>query len=232
MGEDKRLRRLEKRIKKLELEYETFDTNLKKQYIDTILERYDHLIRYLCNTAHQQLNLSFIDSDDLKQEFLEYLLKWTYCESKRRAFNGCTEIWVPFLKRSFKNFIINFQISHKKGGKRRPLNSVVSLASIEEGFLETKLGFKTDDLHETIELKEFIRIFYSNLENKIDRKVFKLLITPSPSFIDFSLKNVKKFCTFELMARYIGLSYSSIRNSHNRIRKNFLQTLKTYNYVS
>lgn len=228
MRKDGRLRKLEKRVKKLEYEYEKFDVELKEQYINVILDRYTHLIQYLCNTAKGQLNLNFVGSDDLRQEFMEYLLKWTYCESKRRFFNGCSEIWVPFIKRSFKNFIINFQISHRKGGKRRPLDTVVSLTNIENEFLEKRSGFKVDELHANVELKEFIRIFYSSIENPTDKKVFKILFNPSPSFTEFNLTNFKNFCTFEIIAQYIGSSYSSVLNSYNRIRKSFIQNFETY----
>ena len=71
-----RLNLLSERIKNLERDYEDFDRRLKEDYIGSILEKYDALINFLCNSSYYKLRLNFVDPEDLKQEFLEYLLKW------------------------------------------------------------------------------------------------------------------------------------------------------------
>lgn len=221
----KRLDLLSERIKALERDYDDFDRRLKEDYIGSILKKYDALINFLCKSSYYKLRLNFVDSDDLKQEFLEYLLKWTYCEFKRKILEGSNEIWIPFIKRSFRNFIINFQISYKKGGKRRPVDEISSLSDMESSFVEGKFGFKSDDLHEILELNECIVSFYSKIDIDLDRRVFDLLYNPSESFRMFTLENYKDLSMFEMIAKYIGSSYSSVLKSFKRLRESFLTEL-------
>lgn len=228
MTRKKRLKRLKNRMKKLEISYEEFDMVFKEEYINEVLSRYDPLITFCCFKAQQQLQINFIDQYDIKQEFLEYLLKWTYVESKRRILNGETDVWVPFIKRSFRNFIINFQNYHKKGGKRRPLRSVTSLSAIEGTAVEEQLDMESIDLQGDLEVKDYITKFMGGLTHPVDREVFKVLFFPSKSFKKFNLDNISKYCNFEIIAQYIQSSYTSVLSSYNRIHKNFVGGLNSF----
>lgn len=226
----RRLEELKKRIDKLELANWEFDMRYKEEYINQILNRYAPLISFLCSGASERLRLNFVDCDDCKQEFLEYLLKWTYIESKRRILDGGTEVWVPFIKRSFRNFIINFQNYYKVGGKRRPLGGVLSISDLEaersEEFSFAESGGYIDELCDGLELKNYIDKFRSNLVRRIDKRVFGLLFFPSESFVKFNVKNSTKLRSFDIIAKYLNYSYASISASYVRIKRNFIGGLE------
>ena len=191
----------------------------------TILNVYAPLINVLCRNSYRNLKLNFIDPEDLKQEFLEYLLKWTYCEFKRRKLGGSDEIWVPFIKRSFRNFSINFQLSHKRGGKRRPVGDISSLSAMEGSILEDRFGFQVNDLQEKLELKGYVLDFASKIDNSLDKWVFDLLFNPSRKFRKFTRDNFRKLSMFEIIAKYIKSSYSSVLNSYKRLKESFISGL-------
>jgi len=179
---------------------------IKVEFFKVVEQEWGKFIESICKAEAEYHYDPMLDYDDLKQDVMLYLYKYTF----RQVLNRSTEkkIWIPYLRRSVKNCFINIRKSAKNWHHRLKLSSVDVFDLVKSGTYDVQ---DNRNPYNEYELHEFCEQVASMLDDQ-EREVFYEVVNPSNDFTNF-LRN-KKSANAEvvhsktLVAEYFNLTYS------------------------
>lgn len=216
-----KLWRLERNIEELERKFEEqfkmVDLeNLADEFIRKVLDDYWNLLDSSCREMEKKLQSPKFNKEDLIQECLEYLLR--RCMHRVKEESTKYKIWIPYLKRSFRNCFIN--IANKELFTQRRKGYTAELTT---DIIETYAD-KQIDIEAEYEFHELVHIVRSKL-CETDRKIIDIILKPSIGFITFyticrSYNKAKglKFSQRRIMAEFLDLDVSTVNYRFSRIK--------------
>lgn len=220
----KKLKILEGEIKNLETNLYSFDDELKTEFIEEVITKFSGLLTESSIRVASSLRNPLFAPADIFQEFLEYLLRYTYSEVRKRKL-ATGKLWLPYLKRSIRNCSINLFKKYGKGTLRNPISEAYNIDDfIEDENLISNLVDYTF---------LFSQVGYEVLKtlDKRDRFIFLIFVYPSVNYIKYlRLKNLKS--SKWAMSKYFGIPYSSILKSFKHIKKVFEETVSNINCIT
>ena len=125
---------------------------------------------------------SIISSDDIKQDICEYLLRWNLPASVSRS--NLEEVWLPYLKRSINNAVVNL----KKSWLSKKYDSPMHIMNVDWNDLEdcdAPVGPSFDD--DRFEVEDLIDEICYNVDLELSHAAERILLElmfPSKRFLE------------------------------------------------
>jgi hypothetical protein len=217
---------LQQRLYKLEQTLETLEYELHGKFVEkfvaAILSEYKDLITHQCREISNKLGLHYMDSDDVAQESIEYLIRWCLPASLKRSSKN--KIWLPYLKRSLHNCFIN--LWKQSNTASRKMDFVYIDDGAKGAAVLRKYGIDNAiDLTDELRYRELISLVAGDLKPKT-KKIFLGILNPSKEIIDFVYEMKKSGENRNSSKRHLAAYYKVSLVEFNKYLKEIRRSIE------
>lgn len=201
---------LESEVSNVEARLGGFDS-IEEKFISSIMDEYLGLIMAAASHFQYTLGDSAIDRDDLVQDSIEYMLRYTLCKVKERS--SLSSVWLPFIKKSVRNCFKNLLDYHNRRKRRAVFVTLDSLFDDEPdpSFYTNGLQLEHLSSFASQESQSICADVVSEIRGRLDeveRSVFDLLVSTKDG-LPLAKKDV---------STSLGIPYAKAGEALDRIR--------------
>jgi hypothetical protein len=222
---------LEKQVADMEARAEGW-SGFEEKFITAIEEEFGGMI----NAACDRMAFSIFSGEDIKQEFIEYLLR--YCLRRARQFTLREEsnrVWIPYLYKSVRNCYVNL-LANCSRVKRSHGQSLEVLHDSGRALFSQYARKAAHDPDGDIMYDALVEEIYLHLGESGDKDVLKMycaMIDPKPSLLRITRKfsRGKVRISNKAMSAFFGWSPTKTSSVYSRLKKEIKHLLNVRNVV-
>ncbi len=218
-------RKLEQDIERLEKEVSDLEARLggwdgfNDKFIAMVEKEFGPMIDGLCERMASEYFGSYFSSEDLKQEFAEYLLRYTI--KRARKLSTVQKVWFPYLKISIRNCYVNLLASCSRAKRTADRTEGYSMEACAKMLHSQFSADSSADPDAELVYREFVKEVRRGLRNDNDwdaLEMFNLMVDPKPSALRIARKFSRGTVKIDNKIMSIYFRWSPTKTSYVRGR--------------
>jgi len=210
--------KLHRRLDKMEeitltMEWQMGLISFEDAFFALIKKQFSGYIEMKCRQEEKFQHDPIFCWDDVQQEVMLYLYQWTMEPARERSKNG--KIWLPYVKQSLNNCIVNIRKSRRNWKRRLNILSCDITDSPELG------GEIAHEGEYELAYNEFCEQVASLLSEQ-ERTIYYELLNPSKKFSNYLRKHSKRTgevrVTRKIVSNYFGIKYAEVVRMFNNFK--------------